>query len=237
MGLGRLYYRMLHWLGYYDRRGKKWAEDADRRVKIDHRAVELEVDRKLSLHFSRDDARKEESALMPFIDIDGRSRVLDLGCGDGRWGKILAGRCREYIGVDFSKKLLERARLNVPEANAGFVHMPAQEYCVDEPFDLILVIGLLTYLNDEDIVALSGNCRKMLAGGGRLIVRNVSLGKSTCCRQVYNYRPGALLRWLGEPGYQVIRRNREEELSFFKDFRLVHDQPIAGTGYRFYVFE
>jgi 2-polyprenyl-3-methyl-5-hydroxy-6-metoxy-1,4-benzoquinol methylase len=237
MIVGRFYYKLLHWLGYYDRRGKKWVEDADRRVRIDSRALELEADRKMSLHFTEEDARKEEAALLPFINVDGRSRVLDLGCGDGRWGKILAGRCLAYTGVDFSRKLLEKARRNISEVNASFIRMPAQDYIVDESFDLIMVIGLLTYLNDEDIVALSGHCRKMLSDGGRLIVRNVSLGDGPVRRRVYNYRPGAVLKWLGEPGYQVIRRNREEELSFFKDFRLVHDQPIAGTGYRFYIFE
>jgi|GEM_PF-5782615 len=237
MNISRYYWKVLHWLGYYDRRRKSWVEDADRQAKIDQQVVECEVDRKLSVHYGKEDARKEEAALMPYINIDGQSRVLDLGCGDGRWGKILAGRCGVYIGVDLSGKLLEKARQKVPEANATFVHMPAQQYCVDESFDLIMVIGLLTYLNDEDIVTLSENCRKMLAKGGRLIVRNVSLGENPCCRRVYNWRPNFVLRMLGEPGYQLIRRNREEELSFFKNFRLVDDQPIPGTGYRFYIFE
>jgi ubiquinone/menaquinone biosynthesis C-methylase UbiE len=238
MGLSKIYWKAVHGLGYFDRHNKgAWQPDTEHRVKIDYKTIVNESDRKQCLHFGKDDAAKEEAALSPFINIGPSSRVLDLGCGDGRWGVILAPRCKEYVGVDFSKKLLEKARRNVPDASAGFICCPAQEYFTDEHFELILIIGLLTYLNDEDIIEMVSHCRKMLGKGGRLFVRNVSLGDNSCRRQVYDYRPGALLGWLGDPGYQVIRRNREEELAFFKDFRLVHDQPIAGTAYRFYIFE
>lgn len=37
-------------------------------------------------------------------------RVLDLGCGNGRLFELFRGRNIEYIGVDFSEKLIEKAR-------------------------------------------------------------------------------------------------------------------------------
>lgn len=238
MNLWKLYWKTLHLLGYYDRRKKDvWVDDTEHKLKINPRTIVLEADRNQSLHFNKDAALKEEAALLPFINIDLHSRVLDLGCGDGRWAKKLAGSCKEFVGVDFSGKFIDKAHRNVADANARFICLPAQEYYVDEKYDLILVIGLLTYLNDEDIIKLSNNCRRMLGSNGRLIVRNVSLRNNSCRRQVYNYRPNILLRLLGDPGYQVIRRNQEEELSFFSNFKLLHEGKIEGTGYTFYIFE
>lgn len=115
--------------------------------------------------------------------------------------------------------------------------MPAQDYCVDEQYDLILVVGLMTYMNDKDVVKLSANCRKMLSSRGRLILRNVSLRDNRCRRMVYDRKPSFLKRLLGAPCYQLIRRNREEELSFFSNFSLIHEGQIEGTGYNFYIFE
>lgn len=40
-------------------------------------------------------------------------RLLDVGCGEGRFGRFLlgAGRIGHYVGVDFSEDLLQHARL------------------------------------------------------------------------------------------------------------------------------
>ena len=157
------------------KRKNPWRADETHRFRINPEKLIYYFDKTQSLNFSEEKAHIEEEALLPFININLHSRVLDLGCGNGRWGKILAGRCYEYVGVDVSKKFLESAQRNIASPNARFVCLPAQEYCVDEQYDLILVIGLMTYLNDEDIVKLSANCRKMLGNGGRLILRNVSL--------------------------------------------------------------
>lgn len=219
------------------KREKLWRADEAHRFRLNPKNLVRYFDKTQSLQFNEETARIEEETLLPFVNINSHSRVLDLGCGNGRWARVLADRCQEYIGVDVSKKFLESARRSIANANAQFIYMPAQNYCVTEQYDLILAIGLMTYLNDEDIVKLSANCRQMLSNGGRLIVRNVSLGENPSRRMVYDYKPGILRRLLGAFPYQVIRRNREEELSFFRDFRLIHEQQIAGTGYTFYIFE
>ena len=46
-----------------------------------------------------------------FIDrLPADSRVLDLGCGNGRHAKLLAGRGHRVIGLDFSRRLLAIGR-------------------------------------------------------------------------------------------------------------------------------
>lgn len=40
------------------------------------------------------------------------SRVLDLGCGDGRWGQLFAAAGHTVVGTDFSFEALRVARLN-----------------------------------------------------------------------------------------------------------------------------
>ena len=214
-----------------------WKNDEDHKYKINPDIVIDDFDKIQTLHFKEKHAKSEEKAILPYIPITPNSKVLDLGCGDGRWGQILAGSCKKYVGVDVSQKMLENAKKIVTNKNTTFICQPSQEYISDEKFDFILMIGLLTYLNDEDIEKLSINCRKMLAKNGRLIVRNVTLKDPNVSRKFFDCQPSRLMRFLGIPGYQIIRRNRDEELSFFKNFELIHEQDIQNTGYRFYVLE
>jgi hypothetical protein len=82
---------------------------------------------------------------------------------------------------------------------------------------------------------MARNCKRMLAEGGNVILRSVTI-KDNRRRMVYDRKPNFIKRILGEVRYQIIRRNMNEELKLFSMFKLVHHQDITGTGYTFYIF-
>jgi len=214
-----------------------WKTDTNHRFRINPDLVKNYFDKKQKLMFSRDSATREEIALLKYIILNKGSKVLDLGCGNGRWAFLLKDNIKKYVGVDFSSNFIEKARKKIKESHVEFICTPAEEYMSEEKFDLILVIGLLTYLNDEQIIKLSDNIRKMMTKGGRLIVRNVTLGEGNIKRKFFNRETHFIKKLFGRYGYQVIRRSIHEELNFFKNFRLIHKGFIENTGYVFYVFE
>jgi 2-polyprenyl-3-methyl-5-hydroxy-6-metoxy-1,4-benzoquinol methylase len=59
---------------------------------------------------SRAAAQPGFTHLLPYLPA-GRPRLLDVGCGDGRFGRFLAkqGVAVEYVGIDFSADLLVAA--------------------------------------------------------------------------------------------------------------------------------
>jgi SAM-dependent methyltransferase len=83
----------------------------------------------------------------------GRLRVLDLGCGNGRFARALAeglppdGASLEYVGVDASAPLLDLARSRAPRgcrfARADFVAEPPDATLPQGPFDLVALLGVL----------------------------------------------------------------------------------------------
>lgn len=103
----------------------------------------------------RDRAEKERIA--PLLDLDGTQRLLDLGCGSGRWAEALAGLVSHYHGIDISQGLVDYAR----DRFAGDPHMRFSVGSVDDfslaslgedrPFDRVLCSGVLIYLNDEEV--------------------------------------------------------------------------------------
>jgi SAM-dependent methyltransferase len=84
-------------------------------------------------------------------DLSGR-RVLDVGCGPGRYAVALAERGAEVIGVDISETMLSLARGHARERGVdqvcSFVRADFDAYEPDGPFDVSLMLGVLEYLPD-----------------------------------------------------------------------------------------
>ena len=51
----------------------------------------------------------DRDSLFPRLNVALSTRVLELGCGMGRWAKIVLPYCGHYCGVDFSGEMLKAA--------------------------------------------------------------------------------------------------------------------------------
>lgn len=97
----------------------------------------------------------EKRMVLPRLQLRDTDRLLDVGCGVGRWALTVAPFVHQYMGTDFSEGLLVQARDNLGgHENAQFQCLPAQDVGSLEdfqgPFSRVIVAGVLAYLNDED---------------------------------------------------------------------------------------
>jgi SAM-dependent methyltransferase len=70
------------------------------------------------------------AALAEALPLDGRGRLLDVGCGPGIVALILADRFETVVGLDADAAMLDEARRAAHEqriANATWVHMRAED--------------------------------------------------------------------------------------------------------------
>ena len=71
-------------------------------------------------------------------DVRGR-RVLDIGCGEGRFSRLLTGLGAEVTGIDLTESLIERARsLAVGGDNYVMGDAETLDGIADESFDLAI---------------------------------------------------------------------------------------------------
>lgn len=101
-------------------------------------------------------------------DVTGK-RILDAGCGAGRYTEWLLEREAEVVGVDVSEEMLERAservgdQVELHEANLGD-HL---DFAADEEFDGVVSSLVLDYL--EDWRPTFSEFARLLEPGGFLV--------------------------------------------------------------------
>jgi len=96
-------------------------------------------------------------------------RVLDMGCGSGRWDVLLAPLVGELVAADASPEALEVAKRIVRAPNVSFVECsPETLPFADGHFDFIFSLGVLHHLPDTEAAIESLACK--LTPGGRLLL-------------------------------------------------------------------
>ena len=83
-------------------------------------------------------------------------RILDIGCGIGRWAENLINQFDSYTGVDFSEGFIDYASKkfsdneNIKFYNNSILNLDKE--ILNSKFNFIICTGVLMYVNDSNIL-------------------------------------------------------------------------------------
>jgi len=142
---------------------------------------------------------EQRLALAPWLQVPVGTRVLDIGCGVGRWSRMLAARGADVTGVDISPTMIEEARRRAKsEGVADRCRFHVRDIsALDVPgeFDLILGVTVLQHILDPDALrAALRALRSRVAPDGRIVLLEVAPADlvNRCDTTVFKARPRAL---------------------------------------------
>src|SRR5262249_26787159 len=95
------------------------------------------------------------------------SLALDVGCGAGRWCRLLKDRGFQTVGIDLQPELVEQNRQRFPEIR--FVQSAIQDYTSESCFDLISSVTVLQHLPFEEQAIAVRKMRELTKRGGFVI--------------------------------------------------------------------
>ena len=163
----------------------------------------------------------EKDRIMPFLNLQPESRILDIGCGVGRWGnhilKILSNQGM-YVGADYSGNILNLAKNHFREnKNFYFCESSFQDILLNLPgnikqnnFNVILINGVMMYINDTDLAQCMSNLKELIAVGGRICIKeSVGLHDRLTLNKIYSEEL--------ESRYSAIYRGVDEYNILFRD--------------------
>lgn len=209
---------------------------------------ELESDLSIVLFQDKENSEQrhieEKKLFYEHIDIEDK-KVLEVGCGIGRWAEALHGRCKSFLGIDYTEDLIKIANKSYDFDDCKFQVMSATDIKADElliepPFDIILFSRVLMYINDDDIKLVFNELNKIGADDKKLfIMEPISRMDSRLTLKDF-YSEGL------EADYSAIYRTEEEYMELFEglNYNKVFSDDIfedlsdhRETHYKFFVIE
>ena len=118
-----------------------------------------------------------DAAMLGRVDGRGFGTALDVGCGEGRFCRMLRQRGIDAIGIDPTAALLEEARRRDPGGDYRSGRAETLEF---EGGRFDLVVTYLTLIDIPDFRAAIAEMARVLRPGGSLLVANMTSFVSAC---------------------------------------------------------
>jgi ubiquinone/menaquinone biosynthesis C-methylase UbiE len=124
-----------------------------------------------------DSAARTRDWLRETVGVLSTDTVLEIGCGVGRVGNVLAPLCREWIGTDASANMLAIARRNLAHPNVRFVELSGYDLAPvpDDSVDLVYCTVVFPHLSEWDRFNYVTEGYRVLRPKGRVFIDNVNL--------------------------------------------------------------
>jgi len=127
---------------YWERRAQRFAHVGDGLAAVCSYGMPEFYNRTIQL--------SQRLALKPWLAIEPGTRVLDVGCGVGRWSRLLAARGGEISGIDLSPTMIQIARRRAAAAGVAercrFLVQDVAELELNARFDLVLAVTVLQHI-------------------------------------------------------------------------------------------
>ncbi len=147
--------------------------------------------------------------------------ALDVGCGEGRFCRMLEACGIRPVGIDPTEPFIRHARSRDPEGDYRIGRAECLEFA-DQSFDL--VVSYLTLIDIPDIAVAIPEMARVLRPGGTLLIANLTSfstaavgGGWTCDAEgAPSFRIDRYLEeraeWVGWRGIQIRNWHRPESL-------------------------
>jgi SAM-dependent methyltransferase len=175
-------------------------------------------------------ARFQRRVYLDLLSLASRrtGRALDVGCGAGRWSRLLADQGYETVGIDLQPDLIAANRRR--HRDIEFHTASAQSFVSMEPFDLVSTVTVIQHVPFEQQTAVVERLRGLTADGGHVIaLENVS----DQAPHVFSRSIGGWRTLFERAGFKALAMRRYDYSPCLRSLKLLmRGLPSAATSAR-----
>lgn len=158
----------------------------------------------------------EKEIILPKLDINNNSKVLDIGCGIGRLAEVVIPHSNYYLGTDFAESLLTIANERVFLVGDydfrlfDFKETVKSEYVKNKgPFNKVILAGVAMYINDKELEFCINNLLGILDKRATIYLSSsIAIEKRLTLKEFYSNDLNSK--------YSVVYRTIEDYISIFE---------------------
>lgn len=109
-----------------------------------------------------------KNALLKYLQPNKTDTILEIGCGPGKWTKLVSKKCKELTAVDISKEMCGEARRYCKNKNVRFINKDFAKLRISKKFDKVFAIRSIEYIKDK--ITLINKISLLLKEGGKLVI-------------------------------------------------------------------
>jgi 2-polyprenyl-3-methyl-5-hydroxy-6-metoxy-1,4-benzoquinol methylase len=159
-------------------------------------------------------------------NVKAGERVLDVGCGEGRFAAELTRAGAEVVAVDVAEEPLRRARIEHPQLDLRLVDGAAWRELPDAAFDVVWAGEVIEHVLDTG--GWLSEVRRVLRSGGVLLLTTPAHGRLTLLRLALSRR--AFAEHFEPRGDHLRFYTRDTLTRLLEDFRFESLQVRAAGG-------
>lgn len=180
------------------------------------------------------------SLLQRFLKEHNIRSILDIGCGDWSFSRLIDWSGMKYIGIDTVESVIADNQIRFGSTNVSFHCMDAIQDALPQA-DLMLVKEVLQHLPINDVKAILNKVRNFRFA---ILVNDIAFQRRGSWRDLWRWqpvcsvnseiRPGEYrLLALREPPFSVeaipmqTYENRYENYRWIKEVLLIHGRPFS----------
>lgn len=173
-------------------------------------------------------ARIKMDMMSKMLEPTSSDRVLDIGCGKGQFLYYNRPSCGQLVGIDAGTNFAPEPLATVDLARGDIRLLPFDTGSFDKAYSL----DVLEHLDEEGVIAMLTEARRVLRPGGKLFLYSHVMMSSKLA--VFQRGVNRLVHWLDRRGLVdngPERERKSDHLNAMKSYEQL-DAVLARTGFR-----
>ena len=173
-------------------------------------------------------ARIKMDMMLKMLAPSSNDRVLDIGCGNGRFLYFTRPSCGQLVGIDAGAHFAPEPMATVDLARGDIRLLPFE----DASFDKAYSLDVLEHLDEEGVDAMLAEARRVLRPGGKLFLYSHVMMSSRLA--AFQRGVNKTVRWLDKKGL-VDNAPERERKSDHQNVLLSYEQlddVLVRAGFR-----